>query len=151
MKALHCKSRLLFSIICLLFFQVAFGQTTGRVVINEYMPWTSNGCGTTAEFVELLNLGPGPVNLGGYILTTGKYAVTIPPNTLLQPGKFFVLSGEDFIPNDCGNIDSIATGVHANLNWNICGCTNVTIPTTGDGMMTDGGASNTPLVYSIHH
>ncbi|GAA4745438.1 hypothetical protein GCM10023229_26640 [Flavisolibacter ginsenosidimutans] len=115
-------------------------------MINEYMPWTSNGCGTTAEFIELLNMGPGPVNLGGYILTTGKYAVTIPPNTLLQPGKFFVLSGEDFIPNDCGNIDSIATGVHANLNWNTCGCTNVAIPTTGDGMMTDGGASNTPLV-----
>jgi hypothetical protein len=33
------------------------------------IPWTSNGCGAIAEFVELLNFGPGPVDIGCYIVT----------------------------------------------------------------------------------
>jgi hypothetical protein len=119
----------------------SFGQ--GRVVINEYMPWTSNGCGTTAEFVELLNFGPGPVNIGCYILTDGDYSVTIPANTILQPGQFYVIAGQDVIPKPCANIDST---IHANLNWNSCGCTSSPIPTTGDGFFTDGGMANEQVV-----
>jgi hypothetical protein len=113
------------------------------VVINEYMPWTSNGCGATAEFVELLNFGPGPVNIGCYILTDGDYSVTIPANTILQPGQFYVIAGQDVIPKPCANIDST---VHANLNWNSCGCTSGPIPTTGDGFFTDGGMANEQVV-----
>jgi hypothetical protein len=124
----------------------AYSQTQGRVVINEYMPWTSSGCGTTAEFVELLNFGPGAVNIGCYIVTTGVYSITIPPNTILKPGEFYVLAGQNFIPGNCANTDSTASGVTANLNWSTCNCTNIPIPQTGDGMMSDGGTSNTPLV-----
>jgi hypothetical protein len=110
------------------------------------MPWTSNGCGTTAEFIELLNFGPGPVNIGCYILSTGIYSITIPPNTIVQPGEFYVIGGQDFIPSNCANIDSTSTGIHTKLNWNTCNCTNIPVPTTGDGLMVDGGSSNTPLV-----
>lgn len=145
MRTFNYKGGLLF-IASMFFLSTAFGQQSGKVVINEYMPWTSNGCGTTAEFVELLNFGPGPVDIGCYILTTGKYSITIPPNTILQPGEFYVIAGQSFIPADCANIDSIATGVYADLNWNTCNCTNGPIPITGDGLLTDGGSGNTPLV-----
>ncbi|RYY39489.1 MAG: lamin tail domain-containing protein [Chitinophagaceae bacterium] len=73
-------------------------QAYGRVVINEYMPWPSASCGTTSEFIELLNFGPGPTNIGCYILTNGKYSVTIPPNTIIQPGQFFVIAGQGSLP-----------------------------------------------------
>ncbi|HWR32701.1 MAG TPA: lamin tail domain-containing protein [Chitinophagaceae bacterium] len=115
----------------------------GRVVINEYMPWPGNTCGTTAEFVELLNFGPGPMNIGCYILTDGDYSITIPANTILQPGQFYLISGQDILPAPCGNIDSTVT-VH--LNWNTCNCTSGSIPTTGDGFLTDGGSANEQLV-----
>ena len=107
------------------------------------MPWPSNGCGTTSEFVELLNFGPGPVNIGCYVLTDGDYAVTIPANTILQPGEFYVLAGQDIISGPCANIDST---IHVDLNWNGCGCTSGPIPTTGDGFFTDGGFANEQVV-----
>ncbi|HEU4470282.1 MAG TPA: lamin tail domain-containing protein [Flavisolibacter sp.] len=119
----------------------SYGQ--GRVVINEYMPWTLNGCGATAEFVELMNFGPGPVDIGCYILTDGDFSVTIPPNTILQPGEYYVLAGQDVITGPCANIDSTIT---ADLNWNSCHCTSGTIPTTGDGFFTDGGSANEQVV-----
>ena len=107
------------------------------------MPWTLNGCGATAEFVELLNFGPGPINIGCYILTDGDFSVTIPPNTILQPGEFYLIAGQDIIAAPCANIDST---VHADLNWNSCGCTSAPIPTTGDGFFTDGGSANEQVV-----
>ncbi|HVE62011.1 MAG TPA: lamin tail domain-containing protein, partial [Chitinophagaceae bacterium] len=115
----------------------------GHVVINEYMPWTLNGCGATAEFIELLNFGPGPIDIGCYILTDGDYSITIPPNTILQPGEFYVLAGQSFIPTPCANIDSNIT---VDLNWTTCGCTSGPIPTTGDGFFTDGGSASEQLV-----
>lgn len=123
----------------------SFAQSTnaGRVLINEYLPWTNNGCGATAEFIELFNFGPGPVNLSGYIVTDGEYAITIPPNTILPAGKYFVLSGQNTIPINCGND---ARSVTVNLNWNTCGCTSQPIPTTGEGMLTDGGSGNEQIV-----
>jgi hypothetical protein len=105
------------------------------------MPWS--GCGTTNEFIELLNFGPGPMNIGCYIVTNGKYSVTIPPNTMIQPGEFFVLSGQDILASGCGNIDS---AVHVQLNWNTCNCTNTAIPTTGDGFLQDGGGANEKII-----
>lgn len=107
------------------------------------MPWTLNGCGSTAEFVELMNFGPGPINIGCYILTDGDYSVTIPPNTILQAGEFYVIAGQDVIGFPCANIDST---IHSDLNWNSCGCTSAPIPTTGDGFFTDGGFANEQVV-----
>ena len=123
------------------FWGIANGQT-GRVVINEFMPWPGNACGTTAEFVELYNLGPGPVNIGCYILSDGDFSITIPSGTILQPGQFYVLSGQSVIPAPCANI---SRAVVADLNWNTCGCTSAPIPTTGDGFMTDGGFATEQL------
>ncbi|HET7897853.1 MAG TPA: lamin tail domain-containing protein, partial [Flavisolibacter sp.] len=129
----------------LLFCKDLVAQKQGRVVINEYMNWPSSGCGVNTEFIELLNFGPGPVDVSCYILTTGVYAITLPKNTVLQPGEFFVLAGQDFIPSSCANSDSSSAGVHAQLNWNTCHCLNK--PVTGnDGLLTDGGNANTPLV-----
>lgn len=113
----------------------------GRVVINEFMPWS--GCATTSEFIELMNFGPGPMNIGCYIVTNGTYSVTIPPNTIIQPGQYFVLSGQDILSKSCGNTDS---AVHVDLNWTTCNCTNVSIPTTGDGFMQNGGNANEKIV-----
>lgn len=115
----------------------------GRVVINEYLPWPSNGCGVTSEYIELYNFGPGPINIGCYILTDGDYSITIPSGTVLQAGQYYVISGQSTISAGCANIDSAIT---VNLNWNTCGCTSGSIPTTGDGFMTDGGSANEQLV-----
>lgn len=115
----------------------------GRVVINEYMPWTLNGCGATAEFVELMNFGPGPIDISCYILTDGDYAITIPATTILQPGEYYVIAGRSVINHPCANIDST---IHVDLNWNNCGCTSGPIPTTGDGLFTDGGNANEQVV-----
>lgn len=131
-------------LVLLLLANTSFAQLQGRVVINEYIPYTSGTCGTTSEFVELMNYGPGPVNVGCFILTTGVYSVTIPPNTVLQPGEFYIIAGTSFIPGGCANRDSTATGVTADLNWNNCNCTNKPVPQTGAGMMADDGS--TPLV-----
>lgn len=129
----------------LIHFQMSFSAfSQGRVVINEFMPWTSNTCGgPTAEFVELLNFGPGPMNIGCYILTDGDYSVTIPPNTIIQPGQFYVISGQNIIPAPCANINATVT---ADLNWNTCNCTSAPIPTTGDGFFTDGGSASEQVV-----
>jgi len=134
-------------LLALSFFAVkaeALAQHPGRVVINEYMPWTLNNCGgATAEFVELLNFGPGPINIGCYILTDGDYSVTIPENTILQPGQFYLIAGRDVIEAPCANI---AGTVYADLNWNACNCTSAPIPDTAEGFFTDGGSGNEQVV-----
>lgn len=143
----YMKTRLLYLLLLFSFACVqrtAAQTTTGRVVINEYMPWTSNGCGATAEFIELLNFGPGPVDISCYVLTDGDYSITIPPGTILLPNQFYVVAGQSFIPSPCANIDS---GINVNLNWNACGnCTSAPIPTTGEGLFTDGGSANEQVV-----
>jgi hypothetical protein len=105
------------------------------------MPWS--GCNTTSEFIEIMNFGPGPMNIGCYIITNGQYAVTIPANTILQPGQYYVLAGRDTLAKDCGNRDS---AIKVNLNWTTCNCANTTIPTTGDGFMQDGGSANEKVI-----
>jgi Lamin Tail Domain len=134
------KNFLILSLFMLIKFS-SFGQ--GRVVINEYMPWAQSGCSLATEFVELYNFGPGPVNIGCYILTDGDYSITIPPNTILKAGQYYLLSGEDILPLGCGNLDS---AVHSNLNWYTCNCTSGAIPTRNDGFFTDGGGGKEQVV-----
>jgi hypothetical protein len=69
--------------------------------------------------------------------------VTIPANTIIQAGEYYVLSGQNILNQNCGNIDS---AVAVDLNWTTCNCTNVPIPTTGDGFMANGGGSNEKVV-----
>src|SRR5690349_21501541 len=141
LKTRNCYIKILLLSLSFFLFKSSFGQ--GRVVINEYMPWTLNGCGATAEFVELMNFGPGPMNIGCYILTDGDYSITIPPNTIIQPGEFYVIAGQSVITSPCANIDSTIT---ADLNWNTCNCTSAPIPTAGDGFFTDGGSASEQVV-----
>jgi len=116
-------------------------QSQGRVVINEFMSWS--GCNTNSEFIELMNFGPGPMNIGCYIVTNGRYAVTIPSNTILQPGQYFLLSGQSSLPRNCGNQDST---VQVDLNWNDCtNCLDKPI-TTSDGLLQNGGNANEKIV-----
>lgn len=140
------KSTLLLTC-CLTLFGVAASfqklSAQGRVFINEYMPWPGNACGTPSEFVELMNMGPGPVNIGCYILTDGDFSVTIPAGTILQPGQFYVIAGQDLLPAPCTNISMDVT---ANLNWNTCNCTSGPIPSLGGGFLTDGGSANEQVV-----
>jgi hypothetical protein len=105
------------------------------------MAWS--GCNTTSEYIELMNFGPGPMNIGCYIVTNGQYSVTIPPNTIVQPGDYFVIAGQNTLAKDCGNRDSAVT---VDLNWTTCNCANTSIPTTGDGFMLNGGSANEKVV-----
>lgn len=119
------------------------GLAQGRVLINEYLSWPANACSVTSEYIELYNFGPGPLDLGCYVLTDGDYSITIPPNTIILPGQFFVIAGQNTIPLGCANSNQT---VPVNLNWNTCNCTSSAIPTTGDGLMTDGGSGSEQLV-----
>lgn len=140
-----CILRSLYTLLLVFAFTLSFNtvQAQGRVLINEYLPWPNNACGVTAEFIELFNFGPGPVNISGYIITDGDYAITIPANTTLLPGQFYVLAGQSVIPQNCGND---LRNVTVDLNWATCGCTSQPIPVTGDGLFTDGGGSNEQVV-----
>ena len=133
--------KLSFLVTALLLFRTSDSKAQGRVVVNEFMPWS--GCNTTSEFVELMNFGPGPMNIGCYIVTNGQYSITIPPNTIINPGEYYVMSGQNILSQNCGNIDS---AVAVDLNWTTCNCTNQPIPTTGDGFMQNGGGSNEKIV-----
>jgi hypothetical protein len=136
----------LYRIVFLLIYVFAAANSKGQagyIILNEYMPWTTNTCSVNGEFIELYNLGPGPVNIGCYIVTDGDFSITIPPNTIVNAGQFFVLGGDNVIPTGCANINGPTT---VNLNWNTCNCTSSTIPTTGDGLMTDGGSANEQIV-----
>jgi hypothetical protein len=115
----------------------------GRILINEYLPWPGNACGQNAEFVELFNMGPGPVDISCYVVTDGDFAVTIPPGTIVLPGQFYVLGGQNVIFAPCGNFTK---NVVPNLNWMTCGCTNSPIAAFGTGWMTDGGFANEQVV-----
>lgn len=147
MKAASVISRRsLVALIAIFMLQFAATQvrSQGRVLINEYLAWPGNGCAATAEYIELYNFGPGPMNIGCYILTDGDFAITIPANTVLLPGQFYLIAGQSTIPLTCG---SPTPAVNVNLNWNNCAnCTSSPILATGEGFMTDGGTGSEQLV-----
>lgn len=61
----------------------------------------------------------------------------------MQPGQYYVIAGQSFIPAPCANI---ARNIVADLNWNTCGCTNAPIPAFAPGFFTDGGFANEQMV-----
>ncbi len=133
--------------LCFLYLFFTSPQTAkaqaGYVVLNEYMPWTTNTCTVNGEFIELYNFGPGPVNLGCYVITEGDFSITIPPNTILSQGEFFILGGQDVLPDGCANINK---AIPVNLNWATCNCTSGAIPATGDALLTDGGSADEQII-----
>src|SRR6266487_5657916 len=129
--------------IVLLLYSTILKAQPGYVVINEYIPWILQACPNPSEFVELYNFGPGPVNIGCYILTDGDYSITIPPNTVLNEGQFYVISGQSFIPQPCANINFNTV---ADLNWTTCNCTSGPIPSLLGGWLTDGGFADEGIV-----
>lgn len=143
MKAIFTRISVWLLIFSAGFCSFSDAKAQGRVIINEYMPWPGNACGTPSEFVELLNMGPGPMDISCYILTDGDFSITIPPGTILQPGQFYVIAGQDYLPYPCTNINS---DIYADLNWTTCGCTSGPIPSGGGGFLTDGGSANEQVV-----
>lgn len=114
----------------------------GKVVINEVMPYrNTSSCGLGNEFIELINLGPGPQNISCYVVATNQYTITL-PNVTLQPGQLYVMSGITSIPAGCVNDIAIT----ADLNWNNCnGCASANL-TTGSGFLTDASNEKFPLL-----
>jgi hypothetical protein len=143
MKAKFTRVLILLIIILFALPERTEAQFFGRVMINEYMPWPGNACGTTSEFVELFNMGPGPVNIGCFVLTDGDFALTIPPGTVMYPGDYYVIAGQSLLIAPCANFTK---NVVPDLNWNTCNCTNAPIPPFGDGWFTDGGFASEQVV-----
>lgn len=117
-------------------------KSQGKVIINEVMPnRNTNSCGLGNEFIELINLGPGPQNISCYVVATNQYTITL-PSVVLQPGQLYVLSGVTTIPAGCANDIAIT----ADLNWNNCnGCASASL-NSGSGFMPDGSNDKFPLL-----
>lgn len=85
------------------------------IVINEVMinPASSsdgNNMPNTAEWVEIYNTCPTPVNIGCYSIFDGDWAATIPGGTMLGPHDYYVIGSS----NSGGPVD---------LNIASCNCT----------------------------
>ena len=77
------------------------GSSTAPVVINEFA--YDDTSTDDKEFVELFNRTSSPVDISGWRIiaedsTTNNLAFTIPPNTILQPGAYWVV-GNTAVPN----------------------------------------------------
>jgi hypothetical protein len=69
-----------------------------HVVINEVFSFPL-GPSPAQEWVEILNDGPAPAELGGYVLRVGSGATPLPDATL-APGAFALVVSEDYVPAD---------------------------------------------------
>jgi hypothetical protein len=83
------------------------------------------------------------MDISCYTVTNGQYAVTIPKGTILKPGQYYVLAGQDQLLKECGNLKE---DVKVDLNWNTCNCSDKPVPTTGDGFLQNGGNANEKIV-----
>jgi hypothetical protein len=79
-----------------------FSATTAaaapHVAINEVLAWPL-GPRPAQEWVEIVNDGPGPVDLGGYVLVVDGTATPLPPG-VLPPGGFALIVNEAFSAED---------------------------------------------------
>jgi hypothetical protein len=83
---------------------ISFACVQAQVVINEFQ-YDDSGV-DNKEYVELYNAGNSAVNISGWKLMAGDLAdfsdnnpdYTIPANTILQPGQFYVI-GAPTVPN----------------------------------------------------
>ncbi|WP_083958070.1 lamin tail domain-containing protein [Herbidospora mongoliensis] len=79
------------------------GTPSAFVKINEI---ESNG-GTPGDWVELVNVGPIPVNIGGWIVKDNDdtHVFTVPAGTTIAPGAFLALDTE--VAYGLGGADSV--------------------------------------------
>ncbi len=147
---------------------------SGVILINEVLinadgggADTDNG---TGEFIELFCAGPGPCDIGCYIVGDDDYAIIIPSGTVLQAGDFYVLHGDNI---SLGNGGPLPVGTQF-FNWNdntnssniesLSGSASVGSLTNGseqvyiwdptgtvvDGVIWGGGSNNLGQTYSIN-
>lgn len=133
-----CPPLLLILVIIIISSKESIAQN-GIVVINEFNP--EKGC---SPYIELKNLGPGRQDIGCYKLVNEKYAITIPPNTVLDPGQIYMIGGTNTIDN-CGSIPSVPV----DLNWTSCSnCTSVPLTTDAFFAGWENSKSYPLLLYS---
>ena len=82
-------------------FTCAATTSDGTVRVNEFSTGTTGSA--TDEFVELVNAGAGPADIGGYKLvyrsgagTSDVALATIPAGTMLAPGAFYLFGGSGY-------------------------------------------------------
>jgi hypothetical protein len=80
------------------FFTATTTAAAPHVAINEVYAWPL-GTRPAQEWVEIVNDGPVPVDLGGYSLLVGSTATSLPEGTL-SPGGFALIVNEGFSPED---------------------------------------------------
>jgi hypothetical protein len=66
-----------------------------HVVINEALAWPL-GPSPDQEWVEIVNDGPAPASLGGYLLLVGSGATPLPVATL-KPGAFALVVDDSYL------------------------------------------------------
>jgi len=97
------------------------GAANGQVVISEVLASTSS---TDWEFIELVNLGAAPVNIGGWSVELwdsdagaqfgtldGASPYAIAANTVLNPGQAWVIGNSRAFDGDANNADGYDDGV----------------------------------------
>lgn len=117
----------------------------GKVIINEVLAKPTNACGTNNEFIELLNLGPGPQDIGCYIIATDKSAFRLSPK-ILQPGEVYLISGTWSPTVSCINEITPTPSITVNFNFNDCnGCLSGQATSTTDGLLLDAQNAAYPI------
>lgn len=80
-----------------------------HIKINEFLPRPKNAYST--EWIELYNEGDNPVRLDGCflddVMDSGKKPIQIPLNTTLDPGEFWVYSGNLGLNNDGDSVNLV--------------------------------------------
>jgi gliding motility-associated-like protein len=98
------------------------------LVINEIMINAAGDCDgscapETAEWIEIYNTCPNPVNASCFVLTDGDFAVTFPSGTIIGANSYLVIGS----PN---------SGVDVDLDISSCNCTSG--PDAEVGILTNG-------------
>ncbi len=102
------------------------GVLNPKVYISEFQPRPCNVSPcfgdaqnpNSGEFVELYNPGPGVADIGGYVVSDGDWAATIPAGTLLAANDYYVISGGGLF---------CYSGVTPDLNIETCNCTTLNL------------------------
>ncbi len=106
-------------ILVVVFADSALAQST-TVVISEFR--TGGSGGGNDEFIELLNISSSPVNISGWKVKgsnntgggTSPPRATIPANTILEPGQFYLLTNSNGYSGSVPGNQTYGTGISDN-------------------------------------